>query len=401
MRVLVVAATPFFSDRGCHVRIYEELKHLARLGVQQVICTYHIGRDLPGLDIRRSLTVPWYKRIDAKPSIHKAYIDILVLLRAFGVCRRFRPEVIHAHTQEGAMLGILLGRLFRLPVVFDAQSESTATEITETYQYTKRRNLLHRTAAWIDRWVPHNSHAVIASSTRIARHYVEVQGLPADKVSVVLDGADTEMFHPRFFDARVKSELGLPEDSLLIAFVGLLEPHQGIDVLIEAMAHVAQATPTAHLLVMGFPRESEYRAKAEAMGLGHRVTFTGQMDYARLPRYLAGSDLAVAPKMSPNESNGKIYNYIASGLPVVAFDTEVNREVLGDLGVYAAYGNATELAAGMLALFHNRERRVELGRAVRRRAEEQFSWQQSAERIMQVYETLKRTRSAQRRGKDA
>ncbi|MBM3335601.1 glycosyltransferase family 1 protein, partial [Candidatus Sumerlaeota bacterium] len=100
MRVLHVAATPFFSDRGCHVRIYEEVKRLARLGVEQVICTYHIGRDMPGLDIRRCIRVPWYKRTDARPSIHKVYIDFLVLVRAIRVARRFRPQVIHGHTHE-------------------------------------------------------------------------------------------------------------------------------------------------------------------------------------------------------------------------------------------------------------------------------------------------------------
>lgn len=391
MKVLVIAATPFFSDRGCHVRIYEEVKHLARLGVEQVICTYHIGRDLPGLDIRRCWKVPWYKRTDAKPSVQKAYIDLLVLLRALGVCRRFRPQIIHGHTHEGGFVAILLGRLFGLPVIFDAQSESAATEIFDTYQYAKRRNILRRAAAWVDRWVPRHCHAIIASSTRIARHYWDVQRLPAEKVSVVLDGVDTEMFHPRFADPQLKSQLGLTEDSLLLAFVGLLEPHQGVDVMLEAMALVAREVPNAHLLIMGFPREDEYRAKAEALGLGKRTTFTGRMDYHLLPRYLAGADVAIAPKLCRNESNGKVYNYIASGLPVAAFDTEVNREILGELGVYAAYGNAAELAEGIRALCSNRERRLELGRELRRRAEEQFSWSLSAQRIVEVYQTLKRT----------
>ena len=49
----MLAPTPFFADRGCHVRIYEEARALQALGHRVTICTYHNGRDLPGFDIRR------------------------------------------------------------------------------------------------------------------------------------------------------------------------------------------------------------------------------------------------------------------------------------------------------------------------------------------------------------
>ena len=61
-KVLVVAPTSFFSDYGCHVRILEEVTHLEALGHRMIICTYHNGDDLPGLEIRRSWGVPWVKR---------------------------------------------------------------------------------------------------------------------------------------------------------------------------------------------------------------------------------------------------------------------------------------------------------------------------------------------------
>ena len=58
LRVLMIAPTSFFSDYGCHVRIYEEAKILQKLGHRVTIVTYYNGKDVPGLDIRRTLPIP-------------------------------------------------------------------------------------------------------------------------------------------------------------------------------------------------------------------------------------------------------------------------------------------------------------------------------------------------------
>jgi hypothetical protein len=60
-RVLMIAPTSFFADYGCHVRILEEARILERLGSRVTICTYHTGRDLEGIDIRRTMSIPWRK----------------------------------------------------------------------------------------------------------------------------------------------------------------------------------------------------------------------------------------------------------------------------------------------------------------------------------------------------
>ncbi len=65
------------------------------------------------------------------------------------------------------------------------------------------------------------------------------------------------------------------------------------------------------------------------MGLtAQDVAFTGKIPYDRAPEYLAFGDVAVAPKLSATEGSGKILNYMAMGLPVVAYDTPVSREYL-------------------------------------------------------------------------
>ena len=78
MKILMVAPTPYFSDRGCHVRIFEEARALRALGHNVSICTYHLGRDQDGVPTYRTLRVPWYSKQSAGPSWHKPYLDILL-----------------------------------------------------------------------------------------------------------------------------------------------------------------------------------------------------------------------------------------------------------------------------------------------------------------------------------
>src|SRR5512146_1473140 len=126
LRVLMLAPTPYFADRGCHVRIYEEARALIDLGHEVCIVTYHLGRDMAGIPTVRIPPVPWYRKLSAGPSWHKPYLDILLFFKALAAARRFRPHVVHAHLHEGAFLGIFLKKLLHLPLLFDCQGSLTA-----------------------------------------------------------------------------------------------------------------------------------------------------------------------------------------------------------------------------------------------------------------------------------
>ena len=57
MRVLMIAPTSFFSDYGGHTSILEEMRSLGELGVEVAVVTYYMGKDVPGIDIRRTGTI--------------------------------------------------------------------------------------------------------------------------------------------------------------------------------------------------------------------------------------------------------------------------------------------------------------------------------------------------------
>jgi glycosyltransferase involved in cell wall biosynthesis len=92
--------------------------------------------------------------------------------------------------------------------------------------------------------------------------------------------------------------------------------------------------------------------------------------------------------MSATEGNGKVLNYMSMALPVVAFDTPVNRELLGDLGLYASFGDSRQLAERLLDGLREPLASRRLGMALRARAAACFSWCASIVRLESVYRTL-------------
>lgn len=390
-KILTIAPTAFFADYGCHVRIYEEARALQHLGSDVIICTYPAGRDPAGLRIIRSLGLPGGREIRVGSSRHKLYLDALLSIRSIRSGLTYGPSIIHAHLHEGALIGSLVSRVTRCPLVFDFQGSLTAEMIDHDFLSPTSR--VYRPLRWLERTINHLADAIITSSRSAADLLVRDFGCPATKIFPVLDGVDTTVFRP-FWELsdqeryRIRSALGIPPGRRVVVYLGLLAEYQGSSQLLAAAAKILAVRSDVHFLLMGYPGEARYQALAESLGVSSWVTFTGRVAYERAPRFLAAGDVAVAPKLSTSEANGKLLNYMAVGLPTVAFDTPVNHDVLGPPGVFAAPGDADDLARKLLSVLADPTDADGRGRALRRRAEEQFSWEAAARRILDIYGML-------------
>ncbi len=182
----------------------------------------------------------------------------------------------------------------------------------------------------------------------------------------------------------------------MVVYLGLLAPYQGTDLLLEAASIIVNewGRRDIHFLVMGFPGVDTYRSQADMLDLNGNLSFPGRIPYADAPRFLAVGDVAVAPKLSQTEGAGKIGNYMAMGLPVVAFDTPISHEYLGDLGIYAEPGNSRSLAAQLLAALDNPGGNDHLGMRLREKAVKELSWDEAITGIEAVYERARAYRSA-------
>ncbi|HCG30240.1 MAG TPA: hypothetical protein DEU95_11000, partial [Chloroflexi bacterium] len=193
LRILMIAPTSFFADYGCHVRILEEITALQRLGHRVRLCTYHNGRNLPGIDIRRSVDVPWLKRAEVGSSRHKAYLDLALFAETLRQLVAFRPDVIHSHLHEGALIGGVLGRLARRPVVFDYQG--SLTEEMLDHGFIRKHGLRERFFRRIERRIDRIADSVVPSGVA-ARRYLECSGLDPSRIRDIPDAVDLARFDP-------------------------------------------------------------------------------------------------------------------------------------------------------------------------------------------------------------
>ena len=407
-RILMIAPTSFFADYGCHVRIWEEIRVLQRRGHIITLATYHNGDDLPGVDTRRSWGVPWLRRAMVGSSRHKLYLDAALSWRSLRVALAERPQIIHAHLHEGALIGAVLARITRAPLLFDYQGSLTAEMLD--HRFVQPSSPLLPQLQRLERFIDRTADALVTSSDNAAARLRAAGHVPATKIFTVGDGVPTDRFVP--FDGspaweqqrhELRTQLGIPAGQRIVIYAGLLAPYQGTNLLIEAAARIAPQRPDVHFLIMGYPDPQSYRAYAASLGIAGRVTLPGRIFYRDLHAYLALGDVALAPKMSLTEGNGKIANYMALGLPVVTFETPVSREFLGDAGFYAAYGSADDLAAQILRALDDPQHAHARGRAGRQRAESHLSWEHGADQFEAIYHALltPATRPAPRARRDS
>lgn len=390
LRILMIAPTSFFSDYGGHIRILEEAYTLQGMGHQVAIVTYYKGSDMPDLDIRRTAPLPWRPEYEVGSSRHKIAFDLYLAWQSLVEAMRFKPDVIHGHMHEGALIGGVLSKLLRRPLVFDFQGSMTA-EMTD-HNFLRKDGRLYRWVFRLENFINKMPHAILTSSIKATRLLEEEFQLSREKLIPLPDCANHRRFDPERFSPEMKQnlrqKLGIPTDRPIIAYLGLLTDYQGVPHLIEAAARLKQAGEKCHFLIMGYPNVAHYQSLARRKGAADTITFTGKVMYQNAPAYLSLGDIAVAPKMSSSEGSGKLLNYMALGQPVVAYDSAVHREYLADLGVYAPSGDVAAFTEAIAALLHQPERRLMLGQQLRQRALEVYSWQKAGEHIVSLYKQL-------------
>ncbi|HSD83448.1 MAG TPA: glycosyltransferase family 4 protein [Anaerolineae bacterium] len=390
--ILMIAPTSFFGDYGCHVRILEEARVLQKRGHHVTSVTYFKGRDLPELNIVRTRATPWHADYEVGSSRHKLAFDALLSWTALRTALRLKPDIIHAHLHEGALIGRVVSAITGAPLVFDYQGSLTAEMLDHHFvRPGSKREWFFRT---LEHRIDRMPRAILTSSRHSAQLLCESLKDQAHRVVPLPDCVDTDFFRPRTpadqADVNaIKDQLGIPRDRTVIIYLGLLAEYQGTYHIMHAARQIVAARPDAHFLIMGYPNHERFQATAAQYCPIDHLTFTGRVPYEQAARYLRVGDIALAPKLSLTEGAGKILNYMACALPTVAFDTPQAREFMAHFGLYAERGSVEALADRINELLQNPDRAHELGRALRARAVNRFSWDDAARRLLGVYDAIR------------
>lgn len=228
--------------------------------------------------------------------------------------------------------------------------------------------------------------AVVVPSEVIARL---VAGLGADQVHVVPNGADVP-------ETRPSRPADAPDRYLV--YVGALQPWQGVDILLRAVARLADLTDLRLVVCSSVPRA---RARplhrlAERLGVAERVLWRYTLPHAEVAGWLAHAEVSVAPLTGcpRNVDQGcsplKVWESMAVGTPVVASDLPAVREVVGEHGRLVPPDRPAELARAIRILLEYPDSARAVAERARRRVAENYTWTHARARLAEVYERVAR-----------
>lgn len=387
LTVLHIAPTPFFSDRGCHMRIKGIIGALEKKSVSNILCTYHHGRDIEGIETVRTPAIPGYRKAEAGPSPFKYIADILLLFKVLSVMLTRRPDAIHGHLHEGALIGWVAKMLFfwrKVPLVFDVQG-SLVGEL-DAHGYFRKFRMLRHVFWGIEYLITRMPDSFVCSSQSSLDILKDSFHVKPERLSLVNDGADIPVVD-RDEIGRVNSTTGLPQSTPIVIYTGALLESKGLSNLFDLILEAKKRDIDCHFLIVGYPT-GEMKEFCEKNGLTDFCSLAGRVPYEKLGNYLAVASMAVEPKSTDSgEASGKLLNYMGVGLPVICFDTLNNRQMLGNSGYYASSGSAEQLADCIEALVKCPQEGRERGALGRHRVMEKFSWDAGADKVYTVYKT--------------
>ncbi|MCL2644129.1 MAG: glycosyltransferase [Betaproteobacteria bacterium] len=262
---------------------------------------------------------------------------------AKGVYHRFaalhragRLDLIDAHgAYPEGYAAVLLGRWLRVPVTITLYGDERARS---TWRIARLRKTISEAAR------------VFAINDSLRQFALEL-GVSSERVEVVANGVDAEFFRPRDRNAaRAALEIS-PTAPVLISSGGSVDA--GTRRLIEALPTLSERWPGLVCLLLGTDKLENYKRVAlealiERLALKEKVRFIGALPPDELPGLLSAADIFVSTAPYEGSVSG-LLEAIACGLPVVAFDTGSNRELVcrPELGELALPGDPSALSTAI------------------------------------------------------
>jgi len=266
-------------------------------------------------------------------------------------------------------------------------------------RYGKKLPLLLKAVYLSEKLTYKVADAVLVENDSVRDAAIRRGGIDPNRVFVVRNGPNKQRMHIVPADPSLKRGR-----SHLVTFEGLMGPQDGVDLAVRAAHWIVQSGRTdVTFAFCGDGEELEpLKALAEELGISEYVDFAGFVDSETLVRYLCSSDVG----LTPDPLNGynefstavKVMEYMAVGLPIVAFDLRETHVSAQDAAVYAEPNDYAAFGKLVLDLLDDPAKRERMGEIGRQRIEDVLSWKNSEPHLLSAYQSAIARRSPVRAG---
>jgi L-malate glycosyltransferase len=308
--------------------------------------------------------------------------DVVMMVRTITrLVRDHQVRIIHAHLNDSAFLGLLVGWFTGCPVLSMEHSTYLLPDTIKrgTWKYRFRHLLMRWTLRRVDR--------VIAVSPGVQQVIIQEIGIPSERTAVVTNGIALPVAPAQRDRGIIRRELNIADDAVVLLCVGRVVESKGQPALLRILSRLYPTNPHLRLLLVGEgPAEVALRSEAERLQLSDALVFAGRRD--DVGDVLAAADVFVTASHFEGVSLA-VLEAMARGLPVVSYDCPGNREVLsGGAGAVVPLHDEVAFADAIVAILADSivaQRQCERARV---RVNEHYALSRAIRQIIELYESL-------------
>lgn len=311
-------------------------------------------------------------------------------LTAKVVRRHGRPAVMQACNPPDTywLLGLVLRLLFRTRFVFD--QHDLCPEVYESRFGS--RGPLHRALLHLERATYATADHVIVTNESYRAVALGRGHQVADEVTVVRTGPDTTVMAP-----RPRDDSYLRGRAHLVHFHGVMGPQDGVDLVLRTAAYVVHELGRDDITfgVCGKGDElARMRELCEELGLSDVVELPGRVDddelFGRMSTAVVGLSADPPGPLNDVSTMNKTMEYMALGLPVLAFDLPETRVSAGEAARYVSPATPEAYGRALVDLIGDPEARERMGESGRCRAVNVLDWSHQRQAYVGVFDRLTR-----------
>ena len=304
----------------------------------------------------------------------------------YTVCREKRFDFIYERATAYHRIGGKLSKMFRIPLILEVNSP-----LEELITLHGCAPALIPVAAYIERVTACKADAVVVGSAGM-RQYLVSRGVGPEKIFTIYPTADDHFFSPvrRRTDIRQMYNL---EGKVVVGFIGSMAPYQRVDLLLRAAIEMRRSSNAVHFFIVGDGvGMSELKRFVTDNSLENSVTFTGRVPYEDVPEYAGAMDVCVIPDATWYGAPTKLFEYAASGKPVIAPRVEPIQELIrdGENGLLSEVGDVGSLMEKILIVAQNPGLGARLGAKLQKGIMQNQTWERNTAKLIEIFESIKR-----------